>query len=401
MSTPSKGTKKGMKYRAGLLSALTMALAPLAAPAMVPTGVAGSPVSAFYALGFELGPWQDYLVQELTPAMNIGEQLPEPRISWLDPDQLTLLPVFATDLLDSDREQQTWLTFSYQDQLVTSFGGSQWLHDDRSFGDVLSRQFFTSGLRQSLGKGTSLDVGAVLAYQAYSSGRLGFVSSTDWPAGSAENFLPYHESSYGTGVKLGLHEEIRPGVSWDAGYQSRIDMEAFAAYRGVYSEPGDLDIPARAHLGLNLQTTPRGWFTLAVDRVMYSDVNAFASRNLPGRFLALLGDATSPEFAWQDLTVFSVGWRWRSESDVEWRFDVATRSQPEPTSAQLSSVLSDQLAENSLLLGYSQPAGRNGRFSLTAAYAPPEYAFGGNVLGVTSEELGQSFEIEAVYLVSF
>ena len=318
------------------------------------------------------------------------------------PTVLTLLPVFAAELMDNPGdEQQTWMSFSYQDQLVTSFGGSQWINDDRSFGDALSRQFFTSGLRQSLGKGTSLDVGAVMAYQSFSSSRLGLVSTADWPAGTGEGFLPYHDSSYGTGVQLGLHEEVRPGVSWNAGYQSRIDMESFAAYRGVYSEPGDLDIPARAHVGVNLQATPRGWFTMAVDRVMYSDINAFASRNLPGRFLALLGDATSPEFAWEDLTVFSVGWRWRSETDVEWRFDVATRSQPEPTSAQLSSVLSDELADNSVLVGYSQPAGRNGRLSLTAAYAAPEYAFGGNVLGVTTDELSQSFEIEAVYLVSF
>ena len=30
---------------------------------------------------------------------------------------------------------------------------------------------------------------------------------------------------------------------WNLGVRSRIDMNTYKAYRGVYSEPGDLDIP--------------------------------------------------------------------------------------------------------------------------------------------------------------
>jgi len=72
------------------------------------------------------------------------------------------------------------------------------------------------------------------------------------------------------GVRLALHQEVVEGFAVDAGYQSRINMEEFDAYRGVYSQAADLDIPARARLGLAFQSSERSWLNIAIERVMYS-----------------------------------------------------------------------------------------------------------------------------------
>ena len=113
-----------------------------------------------------------------------------------------------------------------------------------------------------------------------------------------------------------------------AGFQSRIDMEEFAYHHGVYSSPADFDIPARASVGMAFQTNQKSWLNVSIERVMYSDVSAFPSRLLPDRLLSQLGDSTSPSFAWNDLTVYSVGWTWNNEEDTLWRVDVSTRSTP-------------------------------------------------------------------------
>jgi long-chain fatty acid transport protein len=134
---------------------------------------------------------------------------------------------------------------------------------------------------------------------------------------------------------------------------------------------------------------------------MYSSIDAFPSRLLPDRFLSLLGDSTSPQFSWDDLTVYSVGWTWNDGGDTEWRVDFSSRSQPLPTSAVLSQALDSSLADNAMLVGYSKRTGDRSRFSLNAAYAPAEYAFGGNVLGVISEDLDQSIEVEAFWTLDF
>ena len=45
--------------------------------------------------------------------------------------------------------------------------------------------------------------------------------------------------------------------------------------------------------------------------------------------------------------------------------------------------------------------GDRSRLRLNAAYAPAEYAFGGSVLGVTTDELDQRLEVEAMWTLSF
>ena len=46
-------------------------------------------------------------------------------------------------------------------------------------------------------------------------------------------------------------------------------------------------------------------------------------------------------------------------------------------------------------------AGERSRLDFNAAYAPSEYAFGGSVLGVTTDVLDQQLELEAMWSLSF
>ncbi len=96
-----------------------------------------------------------------------------------------------------------------------------------------------------------------------------------------------------------------------------------------------------------------------------------------------------------------MGWSWSNGEDTEWRLDFSSRSQPLPTSRALSTALDSTLADNAMILGYSKRMGTNSRFNLNAAYAPSEYAFGGSVLGVTSEDLDQNLEVEAFWTWDF
>jgi long-chain fatty acid transport protein len=246
-------------------------------------------------------------------------------------------------------------------------------------------------------------VSAIFAYQSFCVSSLGMRSFDDQLPGYLQQptYSPYEESGFGTGVRLAVRSEVVPGMAIDAGFQSRIDMEEFASYRGVYSQPADLDIPARASVGLAFQASNRSWLNLSVERVMYSDVSAFPSRMLPDRFLSLLGDSTSPSFSWDDLTVYSVGWSWSNGDDTQWHLDLSSRSQPTPSSRSLSQALEGDLADNSMILGYTKKLSGTRKFNVNAAYAPAEYAFGGNVLGVTSESLDQNFEIEAFWTWDF
>ena len=360
----------------------------------------GTGLTPFYMIGFELGPWQEYLAQELTPDYMLADDAQPVQVSWLRSSELNLLPDFASGLR---QPPDTWINLHFEYQSSTQYEWQGVEPEPVYEGSSFERQYFSPGVEHRFGEGGVLGVSAVVAYQRYSAANL-WLFAASRPGedfGIYSGYQPYQDSGFGTGVRLAVHQEVISGVALDAGFQSRIDMEEFAAYRGVYSKPADLDIPARAHLGVQLQASERSWLSFAVERVMYSDISAFPSQNLPNRFLSLLGDSTSPAFSWEDLTVYSVGYTWTDGDDQQWHVDLRTRTQPAPTSRLLSDALSGELANSAMIVGYSRRTGERSRFNVNAAYAPSEFAFGGSVLGVTTDELDQRLEVEAMWTLSF
>lgn len=360
----------------------------------------GTGLTSFYVIGFELGPWQEYLAQELTPAYLLPDDAQPIQISWMRNSEILIMPDFADDL---NQTPDTWMNLNMEWQSAGEFflPGSE--SESNYKGTSLERQYFAPGFEHQFSDNGVLGVSAVIAYQRYSAANLGLLAATtpDTSLWGFPNYSPYEESAYGTGVRLAVRQEVISGVALDAGFQSRIDMEDFAAFRGVYSQPADLDIPARARLGLAFQASEKSWLSVAVERVLYSEISAFASRKLPNRFLSLLGDSTSPSFDWQDLTVYSVGYTWSDGAGQQWHIDLTTRSQPSPTSQLLSNAIEGELADSAMIVGYSRRTGLRSQLNFNAAYAPSEYAFGGSVLGVTTEDLGQRIELEAMWSLSF
>jgi len=383
----------------GLLPGLCAAQLPGQAMAYFVTGATG--LTPFYVLGFELGPWQDYLARELTPEFMLDDTAEPLNISWMDYETVVILPLFAEQLIGSPSRSRLELKMEWQ--YSREFNTPGFKRDSQLPGFGFERQLIAPGIMHQLNDHQILGVSAVFAYQSFGVANLGMRSFDNQLPNYLQTptYSPYQETGFGTGVRLAVRSELLPGMALDAGFQSRIDMEEFASYRGVYSQPADLDIPARASVSLAFQASNRSWLNVSVERVMYSDVSAFPSRLLPDRFLSLLGDSTSPTFSWDDLTVYSVGWSWSNGDDTLVHLDFSSRSQPSPSSRSLSRALEGDLADNAMILGYSRQFSETSRFDVNAVYAPAEFAFGGNVLGVTTDKLDQSFEFEAFWTWDF
>lgn len=361
----------------------------------------GTGLTSFYVIGFELGPWQEYLAQELTPEYMLSEDSQPVHVSWLRNSEVMILPDFARNMQQAQPE--TWMNLRFDYEAASEYQWQGVEPEPVYEGSMFERQYFAPGVQHQFGDSGILGVSAIVAHQRYSAASLGLFATDSLgdDVGIYSGYQPFQESGYGTGVKLAVQQEVADGLALNAGFQSRIDMEEFAAFRGVYSSPADLDIPARATVALAFQASDRSWLNFEVERVMYSDISAFPSQHLPNRFLSLLGDSTSPSFDWEDLTVYSVGYTWSDGKDQEWHVDLSTRTQPSPSSRVLNQALSADLANSAMVVGYSRRTGDRSRFNLNAAYAPSEYAFGGSVLGVTTDEIGQQFEVEAMWTLSF
>ena len=395
-----------MRFRAAITVLTIMGILPGFAGAQV-TGLpgasfaaGGSGLTSFYVIGFELGPWQEYLARELTPSYMLPDDAMPVRVSWLRSSEVFILPAFASDM---EQPADSWINLNFETQSSGDYLMPGFESEEVYQGTSFERQYFAPGFERQFNDNGILGVSAVIAYQRYSAANLGLyaASTPDSSLWGYRGYSPYQENSYGAGVRLAVRQEMTNSIAVDAGYQSSINMDEFAAYRGVYSQSADLDIPARARLGLAFKASEKSWLNVAVERVMYSEINAFPSRYLPNRFLSLLGDSTSPSFDWQDLTVYSVGYTWSDGARQQWHVDLSTRTQPSPTSKLLNSALEGDLAGSAMVVGYSRSTSERSRLHFNAAYAPSEFAFGGSVLGVTTEELDQRFELEALWTMSF
>ncbi len=356
---------------------------------------------AWYMVAFELGPWEQYLIHELTPEL---ERLPArelPHISWLNLDDAIILPEFARRLVSGAELAPFALSLQ---QFRSSLLLPQTLGSGLGEINAFEQSMVMPGVTRRLSDHSALTVSAVLASQRFGAAEMN-LQSADRPLDSSPAWLGFdprrNEVSHGSGLRFAFNSELTAGVRLEAAFQSRINMDEFASLRGLHGISAELDIPPRVQVGLELSTGERSHFNLSVAQIFYSDVSAFPSRALPARFTALLGDRNSPQFAWGDLTVYSLGWRWNLDSDVEMFLDYRTRTQPRPTDPGLAAALDSELASNAFLAGISKGVGQFSRIHLNAAYAPPEYAFGGHVLGVISDKFDQGLEVQAMLSMSF
>ena len=372
--------------------------------ASVPAGARAAPASllpshnnlAWFLIAFELGPWEEYLVHELTPDFEQLGQRPAPRVSWVGLDESLILPDFAAALIRPESQRPT-LRLVRRDLNIDLAGTS------RSDLGRLERSLLMPGISAQMRGGGAVTVSAVLATQHFVAAGMNLSQTSDehtaWLPTSS--YWQRHDISHGAGLRFALAGELLDGLIVEAAFQSRIDMNEFASLRGVHGSRAELDIPPRIQMGMQVQTGQNSAFNLGLSQIFYSEVGAFPSRALPARFNALLGDSTSPQFGWEDLLVYSIGWSWRPMTDLEFNVDYRTRSQPRPSSPLLASALAPELAQNAVLVGLNKSLSSRSRVALNAAYAPPEFVFGGNVLGVVSDRLDQSLEVQATWSFDF
>jgi long-chain fatty acid transport protein len=144
-----------------------------------------------------------------------------------------------------------------------------------------------------------------------------------------------HDSAFGFGARIGylgqLTDQFNVGFSW----QSKIYMDEFDDYAGLFAEQGDLDIPSNWTIGLAYMPTPAVTLALDVQQIYYSDIKSINNPLLPNLMMASLGDNNGAGFGWDDMTVIKLGLQWARTEQWTYRFGYSYGEQPIPSSMTL------------------------------------------------------------------
>lgn len=353
---------------------------------------------------FELGPWEAYLVNEITPSLqHIERPVLEP-ISWVRFDQALLAPPFAQSWMSpqatiSEPARLAWVEPNWG---RNARGGTTLLGSERA---RIEQSLIMPGVTTQVSEQNAVTVSAVLAAQRFVNPGMNLTryDGAVAVAPSVVAGLPGQrvESAHGLGLRVANEFSPFSAVVIETAYQSRIDMNPLATLQGVHGAQAQLDIPSRFETEVRFALSERLVVSLGASHIFYSEVGAFPSRAMPARFSSLLGDSTSPEFAWRDLSVFTAGLGLQVTEQLSARVEYDSRAQPRPTSNALSDALGSELTKHAWRVGLNQKTSERASVFVSAAYAPPEYVFGGHILGVVSDQLEQSLEVQALWRVFF
>lgn len=268
-------------------------------------------------------------------------------------------------------------------------------HFPGAFGDgttefEMSQTLMDIGLASTLGDATAFGVSVVLAAQSLEVNGFGglarytetFVTS-DGATAPEKLSGNGRDTRYGAGLKAGLHRRFGEHFSVAAAYSSGIDLSPFDAYSDLLAGGGDLDIPARASLGVTWR--PLSQFSLSVDAqlIRYSQVgslgNSFANiYDCPGAGFGgtdsrrCLGGASGAGFGWKDMPVYSIGSHWDVSGDWTLRAGFSFGDQPTAWFENTFNIPLIALTEAHYTFGFTRRLGNGDELGFSFMYTEEE-----------------------------
>ena len=268
----------------------------------------------------------------------------------------------------------------------------------------LSNQLLGATYERDAGVHGRFGVSALVAQQHFATPGFGLAPGFQQPIlPGMTGARPYQgETVMGHGVRMDYRLPVGGQFAWRWSAQSKLEMDAFESLYGINAEPGDFDLPAR--LGMQMEWMARSNLALAlgVERIYFGDITPFTSNALPQRLLSLMADGNAPDFAWQDLTVYSAEGRIADRWHGQWLLRYTTRQQPAPASDLYRRALESEYADTNISLGYRRGLAGWGEMALTASYAPSMAFLGpGPVFSDRTFSRGAVAEFEAFWIVPF
>lgn len=240
----------------------------------------------------------------------------------------------------------------------------------------------------------AVGIGPVLAYQQFEIKGVGsFAPFSSDPGNLSNNGT---DSATGIGAKVGYLGQFTPKFSFGASYQSRIAMEKFSSYRGLFAERGGFDVPATATVGVAVKATPALTVVFDVQETYYSEIKSVGNSFLPNLALTRLGADAGAGFGWRDMTTYKAGVQWAPPGGSwTWRFGYSTGDQPIPSSDVLFNILAPGVIEDHATIGFTKQLAGGHRavsFALTRAFS--NSVSGPNPLDAPTIEGQQQIELK-------
>ena len=192
--------------------------------------------------------------------------------------------------------------------------------------------------------------------------------------------------SWGYGARFGYMGHFGP-VAVGAAYATKMKMDEFSKYRGLFAEEGGFDIPSNFTVGASWWVTPALVLALDYQKIYYSDAK---SVNNPSALIgncammgdrdACLGGSNGAGFGWQDVDVWKCGVQY--QIDQRWTVRAGYNHSDNPIRPQdvTFNILAPGVMEDHYTAGATYSMGADGAISGFFMYAPTVSVTGTSLL---------------------
>ncbi|MFY9317868.1 MAG: outer membrane protein transport protein [Burkholderiales bacterium] len=251
---------------------------------------------------------------------------------------------------------------TYKTSPFTGFGGSS------PAGVDLTQIFIAPTLAYKPVPNHSFGVSLLYAYQVFSADGLNPFAAGSVSPGNVTG--RGDDTSTGWGLKLGWTGKITDAVTLGVTYQTKMNMENFDKYKGLFAEGGGFDIPETYGLGIAVKATPKLTIAGDIQQINYAGVPS-VGRPVDCFFAGtcMLGASNGPGFGWRDTTVYKLGVSYEWSKDLTLRGGYATLRQPIPSTQTLFNILAPGVVEDHLTIGATWTFDTNKELSLGYVHA--------------------------------
>lgn len=250
----------------------------------------------------------------------------------------------------------------------------------------LAQLVIAPNVSYKLAENHSIGASVLIGYQRFKAYGLGaFAPISSDPANLTNNG---YDSSWGYGFRVGYYGRLTPKFAVGAAYATKINMDNFDKYRGLFAEQGGFDIPENYAVGVAFNPVPK--VTIAADykRINYSGIRSVnnPSNQLgcmptfpagPGAGSACLGASSSSiGFGWQDVNAYKLGIEYQWDKRLTLRGGYGYSDNPIEARDVTFNILAPGVVQHHLTLGFTYALDE--KSEITMAYM---HAFNNSVSG--------------------
>ncbi len=207
---------------------------------------------------------------------------------------------------------------------------------------------------------------------------------------------PGYDTAWGYGARIGWMGRFTDKVTVGAAYSTKIYMDEFDKYKGLFAEQGDFDIPSTWSLGIAVQATPEVKLVLDYQRINYSDIKAI---NNPSSNIfncpafggsdpnACFGGSAGPGFGWQDVDVWKLGVEYAYSKNLTLRAGWNHGENPIRAADVTFNILAPGVVKDHLTLGFTYTLPSGSELTMAYMHAFEESVTGTNLLGAGTDTI--------------